>query len=74
VAYEHRRPVLQRQDAARGSDIIRERGQRVLHCSRRQARELKTSNDLGPTGTVGIGTMDQDDIAGTDRRFCLSFA
>src|SRR5437867_5647995 len=66
MAYEHRRPVLQRKDAARGRDVVRKRGQRVLHRSRVQADTLKTSNDLGPTGTVRICTMDQDDIAGTD--------
>ena len=46
----------------------------VLHRSRLQADTLKTSNDFGPTGTVRIGTMDQDDIAGTDRRLRLNLA
>src|SRR5712671_6005924 len=72
VAYEHRRPVLQRKDAACGGDVVRKRSQRVLHRSRIQASKLKTSNDFGPTGTVRICTMDQDDIAGTDRRLDLS--
>jgi len=74
VAYEHRRAVLQRQDAARGRDVVRKRGQRVLDRSRLQADKLETSNDFGPTGTVGICTMDQDDIAGVDRRLSLSLA
>src|SRR5882724_3396775 len=74
VAYEHRRPLLQRKDAARGRDVVRKRGQRVLHRGRLQADTLKTSDDFGPTGTVRICTMDQDDIAGTDRRCSLTLA
>src|SRR5258705_420565 len=74
VAYQHRRPVLQGKDTACGGDVVRKRGQRVLHRSRLQAGKLKASNDFGPTGTVRIRAMDQDDVAGTDRRLSLSLA
>jgi hypothetical protein len=74
VADEHRRAVLQRKDAACGRDVVGKRGQRVLDRSRLQPGQLETLNDFGPTGTIGIGTMDQDNIAGADRRLSVSLA
>src|SRR5438270_556761 len=40
MSYEHRRPVLQRKDAARGRDVVRKRRQRVLHRGGAEAKLL----------------------------------
>jgi len=59
VAYEHRRPLLQRKDAALAATSSASEVSGFCTAGRLQADTLKTSDDFGPTGTVRICTMDQ---------------
>ncbi len=56
------RPVLASQDPAQPGDIVGQPGQRDLGCGDAVAVCLQVLDDGAPTGPVGSGAVDEDDV------------
>jgi hypothetical protein len=72
MTYKNRRAILKGQDTSRRLDIIRKRGQRVLHRRDVEACALEEWDHFRPAGAVRVGPMNKDHIVHFGRGRCFS--